>query len=161
MSSSDRVLAGGWTRATLAVRSPEERHRIWGRARKMGDADALELASVIEDLGLMPAGVGGLKMDDPLTLAMFELINRPEGRAACLKATDEGWPAIAGVDPMLRAEFGDQYSPAHRATVTAGILVGELMRILGYEHDGDRDLPPNSVATTGAFWRRRSEKSGR
>lgn len=148
----DPVLAGGWTRTKLAARNPEERHGIWKNARDKGTPDAMQLAAVIESLGMITPGTGGLKMDDPLTLRMFDIINSAEGRAACIKANEEGWPAIAGIDPMLRATLGAQYSGENRATVTAGVLVGELMRMLGYQHAGDRSLPEGSVAKTGAHW---------
>jgi hypothetical protein len=150
--SDDSILAGGWTRAKLAARSPEERHGIWKNARAKATPEALELAAVIEDLGIFTPGAGGLKMDDPLTLRMFDIINSAKGRAACIEATDKGQPAIAGVDPMLRATLGEQYSGENRATVAAGVLVGELMRMLGYQHAGERQMPVGSVATRAAIW---------
>lgn len=101
---------------------------------------------------MISPGAGGLKMDDPLTLQMFDIINSPDGRAACIRTTQAGEPAIAGVDPLLSAALPGQYTGENRATVTAGVLVGELMRMLGYEHAGDRALPQGCVAKTGAYW---------
>src|SRR5664279_1146817 len=101
--TDDATLAGGWTKAKRAARNPLERFGIWKNARAKGTPDALRLAEVIEGLGMIAPGTGGLKMDDPLTIRMFDIINSPQGRAACIRATEEGFPAIAGVEPMLSA----------------------------------------------------------
>ena len=91
-TTDDKTLAGGWTQAKLAARNPEERFGIWKNARSKATPETLELASIIESLGMI-SPIGGLKMDDPLTLQMFDIINSPNGRAAC-----SGWRAIRNIE---------------------------------------------------------------
>jgi len=154
----DEKLAGGWTRAKLAARTSVERHNIWKNARGKGTPEAMALAAVIEELGLPYSDPSALKNDDPITIKMHEIINSPAGRAACLKATDQGLPAIAGVDGMLSAALGIDYRGENMATHTAGSLVGELMRSQGFVHGGQKALPSGCVAKTGAVWKGRASK---
>jgi hypothetical protein len=44
--------------------------------------------------------------------------------------------------------FGDRYHPHDLGTVDAGSIVGEVMRHLGYELAGRKDMPEGSVAKT-------------
>ena len=78
---------GGWTRASLAARTPAERHAIWKRAKMLRTADGNQLAREIERLGLPYAEPGQLPEADPMRGQMRELINAPEGRSACIEAT--------------------------------------------------------------------------
>jgi len=148
----EELLAGGWTKTKLTAKTAEERHAVWKNARTKGTPEALALVRVIEELGLPYSDPAALKMDDPVTIKMHEIINSPAGRAACIKATSEGLPAIAGVDSMLNATLGVEYRGGNMATHTAGALVGEMMRSQGYLHGGQRPLPEGSVAKIGAFW---------
>lgn len=148
-------LAGGWTRAKLAALTSVERHNVWKNCRTKGTPDTMALAAVIEDLGLPYSDPAALKNDDPVTIKIHEIVNSPAGRAACIKATEQGLPAIAGVDAMLNAALGVDYRGENMATHTAGSIVGELMRSQGYVHAGQKALPPGCVAKTGAFWKRR------
>jgi len=45
---------------------------------------------------------------------MREIINAPEGRSACIEATLDGLPAIAGVDPMLNHVWARNIASAKR-----------------------------------------------
>jgi len=149
-------LAGGWTRAKLSTLTSTERHNIWKNCRTKGTSEAMALAAVIENLGLPYSDPAALKHTDPITIKMHEIINSPAGRSACIQATEQGLPAIAGVDGMLNAALGIDYRGGNMATHTAGGLVGELMRSLGYVHAGQKALPAGSVAKTGAMWKRRT-----
>jgi hypothetical protein len=145
---------GGWTRAKLAARTPRERYLIWKRARLLRNADGNQLAREIERLGLAHAEPGLLDEDDPLRGQMAALIASPEGRSACIEATLDGLPAIAGVDPMLHAAFGPAYRRGDEAIATAAALVADLMRANGYGPAGEKDLPTRYVARRGQFWKR-------
>ena len=140
-------LAGGWTRAKLSTLTSTERHNIWKNCRTKGTSEAMALAAVIENLGLPYSDPAALKHNDPITIKMHEIINSPAGRSACIQATEQGLPAIAGVDGMLNAALGIDYRGGNMATHTAGGLVGELMRSLGYVHAGQKALPAGSVAS--------------
>ncbi len=92
-------------------------------------------------------------MDDPVTIRMFEIINSAEGRAAMIAATEKGLPAISGVDHRLSAELGVDYGGHNQATQTAGFLVAERVRQLGYRNSGRKGkLPERSIAKTAEIF---------
>jgi hypothetical protein len=145
---------GGWTRSKLTERTPAERYAIWKRARSLRTADGNQLAREIERLGLPYDDPGALPAEDPMRQAMVEIINSPEARSACIEATLDGLPAIAGVDPMFHEALGSAYRKSDEAVATAQDLVGDLMRALGYAEAGRKDLPTRYVARSGVFWKR-------
>ncbi len=147
---------GGWTRTSLAARTPAERYAIWKRARMLRTADGNQLAREIERLGLPYQDPEQLAQDDPVRVAMTEIVTSPAGRNACIEATLDGLPAIAGVDPMLHDAFGRDYRHSDEAIVTAQALVAKMMDELGYEAAGAKELPSRYVARTGVFWKRKS-----
>ena len=146
---------GGWTRSSLAARTAAERHAIWKRARMLHTADGNQLAREIERLGLPYEEPEHLAQDDPMRLAMAELVGSPAGRSACVEATLDGLPAIAGVDPLLHDAFGRQYRQSEEAVATAQVLVAEVMDALGYAPAGDKALPSRYIARSGLFWKRK------
>lgn len=151
---SNKLKSPIWNKTKLTALNPQERLTLWARARTMVTEEAKALTRNIEELGLPYSDLAGLKMDDPATIKMYEIINSKEGRAACIAATDDGLPAIAGVDHMLSQALGVEYQQDNRGTVTAGILVGQMMTYLGYVQVSKRPLPEGSVAKTGAYWKR-------
>lgn len=144
---------GGWTRSSLVARTPQERYVIWKRARSLRTADGNQLAREIERLGL-PAEPGLLDAQDPARAAMAEIIATPEAKSACIEATLDGLPALAGVDPLFHAALGPAYRRNDEAVATASLLVAELMTALGYVEAGRKDLPSRYVARSGVFWKR-------
>jgi hypothetical protein len=145
---------GGWTRSKLAARTPEERYAIWKRARSLRTADGNQLAREIELLGLPYDNPGELNQDDPMRVRMAEIVRSPEGRSACIEATLDGLPAIAGVDPMLHEAFGAAYRLSDEAIASATLLVAEVMGEKGYVEAGRKSLPNRYVARSGVFWKR-------
>jgi hypothetical protein len=145
---------GGWTRSSLAARTAEERYAIWKRARSLRTADGNQLAREIERLGLPYADPGLLAEDDPIRIAMRNITASPEARAACIEATLDGLPAIAGVDPLVHEAMGPDYRRSDEAIATLGVLVAELMASLGYVEAGTKDLPNRYIARRGVFWKR-------
>ena len=144
---------GGWTRAVLAARTPQERYVIWKRAMDLRSAEGAQLAREIERLGLPYGDPGLLEPDDPVSIEMAEIIASPLGRSACIEATLDGLPAIAGVDPLLHQALGAAYRRNDLAIATAAVLVADLMREAGYAEAGEKDLPNRCVARRGVFWK--------
>jgi len=131
-----------------------DRHNLWKNAKAKDTPEGRSLVSAIEALGLPFSETGGLKMDDPLTLRMWSIIHSAEGKAACFAATTQGFPAVAGVDPMLREALGVDYGSHNQSTNTAGAIVAEVMRTAGYVQAAEgKPLPAGSVAKTGWFWK--------
>jgi hypothetical protein len=146
-----------WNIERLRARSPHERHQLYMNAcAKAHTEDGAALKLLIEDSGLPFSDDAALKMDDPISLKMIEIIFSPEGRQAALEATNKGEPAMLGIDPLLQTALGVDYGPHNRGTVTAGAIVGALMRQLGYENAGQKPLPEHCVAKTAETWRRRA-----
>jgi hypothetical protein len=147
---------GGWTRSKLAARSPEERYAIWKRARMLKTADGNQLAREIERLGLPYADPGLLAEDDPMREAMQTIMVSPEARSACIEATLDGLPAVAGADVLFHEAFGLGYRHNDAAVATGHALTAVLMDQLGYVEAGRKDLPSRYVARTGVFWKRKT-----
>jgi hypothetical protein len=111
-----------------------------------------ELKKLLETAGLPFSEEGCLTMDDPITIKMHDVIYSKEGREAAVAATKIGLPAMAGIDPLLQVALASDYGPHNMGTQTAGGIVGELMRSLGYRKAGEKPLPSNCVAKTAATW---------
>jgi hypothetical protein len=149
------TLAGGWTLEKLKAQTPEQRYNLWTNARRIGTPEALKLALFIESSGLNYAERGGISMTDPRVIEMWEIINSPGGRRACVEANDKGLPALAGVEPLIIAKMGERYGSFSQMTVTAGSLVAEVMYGLGYKKGPSRPMPEGSVAKTAVIWLRK------
>ena len=119
----------------------------------MSAVEGNALAEMIRDAGLPYSEGGEINADDPLVQAMREIIFSPEGKAACVKAVEDGWPPIAGVDPMLAKAFTIDYGKHNMTTNRAGFIVAELMRPLGYKQVGKEGSTPKAcVAMSGELW---------
>ena len=147
-------MAVEWNPERVRALSVHDRAALYKNAcTKPDDPKAVELKAMIENEGLPYSEEGSVKMDDPLTLKMHEIIFSEAGKAAALKGTKEGLPALTYIDPMLQATLGVDYGPHNQTTNTAGVLVGQLMTSLGYRKDGTKSLPSHCVAKTAAMWK--------
>lgn len=96
-------------------------------------------------------------MSDPRVLEMRGIIESPAGVSACIAATEQGLPALAGVEPMIIEKMSSRYGSFSQMTLTAGGIVGEVMRRQGYDIADTRGkMPPGSVAQMAACWVLRS-----
>ena len=84
---------------------------------------------------------------------MHEIVFSKEGRAAAVSATEEGLPALAGVDPLIARALTVDYGKHNMTTATAGEIVAHLMRHLGYREAGrSGKMPAGCVAQSGMLW---------
>lgn len=88
---------------------------------------------------------------DPAYLLMKEIIYSDAGKLAAINAAFHGQPALAGVEPMIVAELGDNYL-SDQGTLNAGYIVAEMMKTMGYEPAGRKRMPNGSVAKTAITW---------
>lgn len=148
---------GNWTDEKLAALAPRERYKLLEsvKATRIGSDDerATLVAAIIES-GSLDSRTA-LPSDNPFLIRMHGIINTPDGRKACIAATEQGLPALAGVEPELVRQLGADYATTYMATVEAGAFVGRLMRDLNYEQAGRQAMPEGSVAKTAAVWRKR------
>jgi hypothetical protein len=140
-----------WTKERLAALSHDDRHNVWENAKRLGAED---LVKFIVDSGLPYIDPKGLKLDRPLGRKMSKIINSPQGVAAALTATENGMPALAGIDPMLKAVLKKEYADSHEATIQAGYLVALMMRKKGYEQSGKQGSIQDCVAKIGLIYTR-------
>lgn len=142
-----------WTKERIAALAPRDRARLYANARKLGTTEGAALVCLVEDVGLPLSDGGSVKGDDSLVLAMEAIVQSPEGRAGCIEAVENGWPAIAGVDPMLADALGVDYGKHNMTTHWAGHLVADLPRSLGYRMFGKMGATPKGcVARSGELW---------
>ncbi len=146
-------MAKAWTLDELKAMSVHQRADLYKNACRLGHTpDGAALKKAIEEVGLPFSEDAALTGDDPITLRMIEVIYSKAGRAEALKWHADGWPALAGIDPLLQEALGSDYGPRNRGTIKAGEITGALMRSLGYKKGPERDLPDNCVAKTAATW---------
>jgi hypothetical protein len=138
----------------IKAMSPEQRAILYENARKRRAAGGQAIMDLIDSNGL-PLSAGGLRITDPTYIRMREIIWL--NREGAVKATDDGLPALAGVERFIVAELGDRYHPHDLGTANAGSLIAELMRHLGYVKDKEVRMPDGSVAKTAMKWKLRKK----
>ena len=143
--------------------SVDQRHQLWKNASKKAETseDAKSLVALIESSNLDYAKdkQKSVSLDDPIGRKMKRIIGSAAGTKAMLEAVNEGLPALAGVEPLLQAELGNDYNKHNEATVQAGYLVTGFMQGLGYEKVRSVPLPSSCVARSGLTFRRSNKGS--
>lgn len=134
--------------------TPEQRGNLYQNATKRREHGGQAIIDLMDKAGLSLSS-GGMRSDDPAYLRMEEIIWSTEGRKAAIGATENGLPALAGVDPLISADLGERYNPHDGGTVNAGYILAGLMRHLGYLEDGTGNCPDGCVAKTALKWRLR------
>jgi hypothetical protein len=142
-----------WTKEKLAAKSPHDRAILYKNARRLGTPAAFALVKMIEEAGLPFSDTACPTNDNPLTIAIYDVVFSVEGRAAAVDAVEKGFPPLAGVDPLLLNRLGVDYGPHNMTTSWAGSMIAQLMRSLGYKQGGGNSpLPAGCVARTGQKW---------
>jgi len=131
--------------------SPEQRAQLWANAQKRLGNGGAKIIELLKSSGL-PIRTGGLSFSDPVWQRMEEIIWSSEARPLMIDATRNGLPALAGVEQLLVRELGDQYSPLDLGTASAGAIVADVMKVLGYKERRKGNMPEGSVAKTAAVW---------
>jgi hypothetical protein len=108
---------------------------------------------LLDNVGLPYSESACLTLDDPITLKIGDMVTSEEGTKALIAATEAGLPTIAGIDRTLSQTLGVDHGGHNMSTATAGSLVAERMRQLGYRNSGRKGkLPAGSVAKTGEIF---------
>jgi hypothetical protein len=95
----------------------------------------------------------GMTMHRPEYEEMKTIIQSPEGQKAAMDATNDGRPALNGVDPLLQAALGRNYSQENFGPLNAGYEVAAVMRELGYTDAGRGACDKGRVARSGQKWK--------
>ena len=96
--------------------------------------------------------MAGSLMDQAIYRAVEQLVSSAEGIKRAVRATNEGYPALAGVDLLLRRELGSEYVRSDNGTWWAAIAVAQIMREMGYVEAGTARCPEECVAIQGVVW---------
>jgi len=148
-----------WTKEKLAAMSPHDRAILYKNARRLRTPEAIALVKMIEEAGLPFSDTACPTNDDPLTIAIYDVVFSVRGRAAAVDAVGKGLPPLAGVDPLLLNALAGDYGPHNMTTAVAGSMIAKLMRSLGYkEAGGNSPLPAGCVARTGQKWKAANKK---
>jgi hypothetical protein len=82
-----------------------------------------------------------------------EIVYSSEGLAAAIEATKSGFPALQGVDPILKERLGADYRSDNGATLEAGFWIDKMLLAQGYRSLGKNGkLSSSCVATTGKIF---------
>ena len=94
--------------------------------------------------------------DGPINQAIYktmeQVVNSAEGIKHAVRATNDGQPALAGVDALLRRELGSEYVRVNNGAWWAGFVVAQLMKDLGFVEAGIAKCPEGCVAREGKVW---------
>jgi hypothetical protein len=140
-----------WTKEKIAALPPERRETLFDNARTKGTPEAQKIVRLMLEHDLLVRAGGGLPRDHPVIQEIETIIYSDEGRKAGKQASDQGLPAMAGVDRMLMEALGSSYG-SHDTTSWAGTLMAEVMAEAGYVPTGRKPMPVGSVAKTAAFF---------
>ncbi len=91
--------------------------------------------------------------DQALYKTMQKLVNSPDGIKRAVRATNDGQPALAGVDELLRRELGSEYEQANNGGWWASFTVAQMMREMGFVEAGTSRCPEGCVASQGIVWK--------
>jgi|GEM_PF-2583234 len=151
MWTEERILALG-TRKLLTL--IENCHKAIEKQDKNA-ADAQDILSIVTATGRLKASHEnpvGLPINDPKVLEMELILTREDVREKMMEASRKGRPALEPIDSVFHAELGDWYGDRYHSTQTAGGLVGEAMRELGYEKSGAKALDASCRAKTASVF---------
>ena len=137
----------------IQAMTPAQRRTLYDNAKKLKLPAAQALVDQILSAGLT-TNRGGLTRDHPIIQRLEDVCRSDEARAAAKQASDSGLPALAGVDPILVRELGDDYG-SFDTTGWAGGFVAEEMESQGYRQTRKKQMPAGCVAKTAAFFERR------
>ncbi len=95
----------------------------------------------------------GLALTSPRYKAIEAVVSSRDGEAAMIHAVDAGKPALCGIDQILDSvikDYGD-----HQTLKSAGSIVAERMRELGFEQLPQNKNCEGCIAKEGAMWKRK------
>jgi len=144
-----------YTLDDLKAMTPEQRAVLYQNAVKLRESGGQPIIDLIDTSGLS-LSEGGMRTTDPMYIKMDEITWSSEGRKLAVEATENGLPALAGIEPMFVAALGERYHPHDGGTMNAGYIVSQLMRHLGYVENGQGNMPEGSVAKTAMKWKPRT-----
>lgn len=143
-----------WTVEKLRALSLKQRDNLFDNARAQDTDEARAIIDMLVENDLLARAGGGLTREHPIIQRMEEVIRSSIARHAAINASDNGLPALAGIDAMLAEALGANYGE-HDTTSWAGTLTAEVMEEAGYVQTRKKAMPLDCVAKTAAFFQKR------
>lgn len=143
-----------WTKEKIEALPAAKREALFNNARAKNTAETQKIIDLMVEHDLLVRDGGGLPREHPTIQKMEEIIRSEEGRAGGKQASDDGQPALAGVDHMLSAALASLYG-SHDTTSWAGTLMAEVMADAGYVQTKRKSMPEGCVARTAQCFARR------
>lgn len=120
----------------------------------MDDDVARNLVSLILDNDLLVADNGGLPFDHPDMLEIEEICAEADAINKAVAASEDGLPALAGMEHRLIAALGERYGP-NFTTNHAGRCIKEGMLDRGWVGTVQKPMPMGSVAKSATVFIKR------
>lgn len=143
-----------WTVEKLRALSLKQRDNLFENARAQNTDEARAIVEMLVENDLLVRAGDGLTREHPIIQRMEEVIRSTKARHAAVNASDEGFPALAGIDAMLAEALGADYGK-HDTTSWAGTLTAEIMEEAGYVQTRKKAMPVGCVAKTAAYFETR------
>lgn len=133
------------------LRAPEQRRQVYNNAAKHPDGERVR--ALIDESGLTLSGTW-MSVNDPVYREIVEIAWSAEGKAAAIDASEQGMPALCGLDHLFRERLGGKYHKHDKGTMSAGGAIAEVMRHMGYREAGTGKCPEGCIARSGIVWKK-------
>ena len=143
-----------WTKEKIEALPPAKRVVLFDNARVKNTQEAQQIIDIMVEHDLLVRAGGGLPRNHPTIQTMEEIIRSDKGRERGKQASDQGLPALAGVDEMLADALGSPYGN-YDTTSWAGTMMAEVMEEAGYVQTRKKPMPTGCVAKRAAFFEKR------
>lgn len=120
---------------------------------KLGD-DARYNVALILNSGLKIAPERELADSDWQVRKMEIIINSPANESLMLDAVSRGMPPFGVIEPLIRAELGEEYKVDRNDQYYGTSLVARRLEALGYNKAGSKRMPPGSLTKTALTFRK-------
>lgn len=140
-----------WTKEKIEALSPQRRNALFDNAQASSTEDARRIIAIMIEYDLLVRARDGLPRKHPTIQTIEKIVKSEEGREAGKAASEQGLPAIAGVDQMLVEALGKKYG-TYDTTSWAGTFMNDVMLEAGYTQIKKKHMPQGYVARYAAFF---------
>lgn len=147
-------MAKVWTVDELKALPSQKVLVLYRNARGLSDPAALALVDMIVENGLLIEPDGGLPWDHPIMLEIEEICGLQEAVSEAVAASEQGLPALAGMEHRIVASLGNKYGTNY-TTNHAGRCIANAMIARGWKQSVQRSMPNGSVAKSATIFVRK------
>ena len=144
-------MAKVWTLEELGRMRPDAIQKLYRNATALGSPDAMALANLIVDSGLLVEENGGLPHDHPIMLEIADICQDSAAVAEAILASESGLPALAGMEHRIVTALGGKYG-GNYTTNHAGRCIGAEMEAKGWKKTAQKPMPAGSIAKSATVY---------